>query len=85
MDLSNQVLPLPKTETKPLSKAHRLDNVQVLKPTTSHLQHVGTEGVQNDAVLAHQRYVATRAVQNETVLNHHPCMGETGAQNGSST
>jgi len=83
MDPSNQVLPLPKTETEPLSKAYRLDNV--LKPTTSHLQYVRTEGVQNDAVLAHQRRVATTAIQNETVLNHHPCIGKTGAQNGSST
>jgi len=78
------VLPLPNTETEPLSKGYRLDNVKVLKPTKSHLQHVGT-GVQNDAVLAHQRCVATTDVQNETVRNHHPCMGETGAQNGSST
>jgi hypothetical protein len=79
------VLPLPKTETKPLSKAYRLDNAKGLKPTKSHLRHVGTEGVQNEAVLAHQRCVATTDVQNEIVLNHHPCMGETGAQNGSST
>jgi uncharacterized protein related to proFAR isomerase len=79
------VLPLPKTETEPLSKAYSLDNVKVLKPTKSHLQHVGTEGVQNDAVLTHQRCVATIDVQNKTVLNHHPYMGETGARNGSST
>lgn len=79
------MLPLPKTETEPLSKAHRLDSAKVLKPTNSHLRHVGTEGVQNESVLAHQRCVATIDVQNETMLNHHPCMGETGAQNGSST
>jgi len=85
MDPSDQVLPLPKTETEPLSKAYRLDNAQVLKPTKSHLQHLGTEGVQNDAVLAHHRCVATTVVQNETVLNHQPCTGETQAQNGSST
>jgi hypothetical protein len=75
----------PKTETEPLSKAYRLDNARVLKPTKSHLRHVRTERVQNEAVLAHQRCVATTDIKNETVLNHHPCMGETEAQNGRST
>jgi hypothetical protein len=51
------VLPLPKAETEPLSKAYVLANVKALKPTKSHLQHVGTEGVENEAVLAHHRFV----------------------------
>jgi hypothetical protein len=83
LNASDQVLPLSKTETGPVSKAYRLNNVKVLKPIKSHLQHADT-GVQNEAVLAHQRCVETTDIQNETLLNHHPFMGETEAKNGSS-